>query len=132
MWSGFLSVELRIAKLESTRRKSEEMSDNNAPVMITAQADRNFVTILNAYKHLKTIKKVTLICVLILSMVPFAWGISALAVFLTLALCLGTLAYLVVSQEQVISELQRALYSICLRSVSEQVNVDGEINSNED
>ena len=132
MWSGLLSVELRIAKLESTRRKSEEMSDNNAPVMITAQADRNFVTILNAYKHLKTIKKVTLICVLILSMVPFAWGISALAVFLTLALCLGTLAYLVVSQEQVISELQRALYSICLRSVSEQVNVDGEINSNED
>ena len=132
MWSGLLSVELRIAKLESTRRKSEEMSDNNAPVMITAQADRNFVTILNAYKHLKTIKKITLICVLILSMVPFAWGISALAVFLTLALCLGTLAYLVVSQEQVISELQRALYSICLRSVSEQVNVDGEINSNED
>ena len=108
------------------------MSDNNAPVMITAQADRNFVTILNAYKHLKTIKKITLICVLILTMVPFVWGVSTLAVFLTLALCLGTLAYLVVSQEQVISELQRALYSICLRSVSEQVNVDGEINSNED
>ena len=108
------------------------MSDNNAPVMITAQADRNFVTILNAYKHLKAIKKITLICVLILGMVPFAWGVSTLAVVLTLALCLGTLAYLFVSQEQVISELQRALYSICLRSVSEQVNVDGEINSNED
>ena len=108
------------------------MSDDNAPVMITAQADRNFVIILNAYKHLKTIKKLTLISVLILTMVPFVYGIFALAVFLTLALCLGTLAYLVVSQEQVISELQRALYSICLRSVSEQVNVDGEINSNED
>ena len=108
------------------------MSDNNAPIMVTAQADRNFVIILNAYRHLKTIKKITLICVLILTMVPFAWGISALAVFLTLALCLGTLAYLVVSQEQVISELQRALYSICLRSVTEQVNVDDEINPNED
>ena len=108
------------------------MSDNNAPIMVTAQADRNFVIILNAYKHLKTIKKITLICVLILTMVPFAWGISALAVFLTLGLCLGTLAYLVVSQEQVISELQRALYSICLRSVTEQVNVDDEINPNED
>ena len=108
------------------------MSDDNAPVMITAQADRNFVIILNAYKHLKTIKKLTLISVLILTMVPFVYGIFALAVFLTLALYLGTLAYIVVSQEQVISEIQRALYSICLRSVSEQVNVDGEINSNED
>ena len=108
------------------------MSDNNGPIMVTAQADRNFVIILNAYKHLKTIKKLTLISVLILTMVPFAWGISALAVFLTLALCLGTLAYLVVSQEQVISELQRALYSICLRSVTEQVSVDDEIHSNED
>ena len=108
------------------------MSDDNASVMITAVADRNFVTILNAYKHLKTIKKLTLISVLFLTMMPFVYGISALAVFLTLALCLGTLEYLVVSQEQVISELQRALYSICLRSVSEQVNVDGDINSNED
>ena len=108
------------------------MSDNNAPIMVTAQADCNFVITLNAYKHLKTIKKITLISVLILAMVSFAWGISALAVFWTLALCLGTLAYLVVSQEQVISELQRALYSICLRSVTEQVNVDDEINSNED
>ena len=108
------------------------MSDDNAPVMITAQADRNFVIILNAYKHLKTIKKLTLISVLILTMMPFVYGISALAVFVTLALCLGTLAYIVVSQEQVISEIQRALYSICLRSVSEQVNVDGEINSNKD
>ena len=108
------------------------MSDDNTPVMVTAVADRNFVTILNAYKHLKTIKKLTLISVLFLTMMPFVYGISALAVFLTLALCLGTLEYLVVSQEQVISELQRALYSICLRSVSEQVNVDGDINSNED
>ena len=108
------------------------MSYDNAPVMITAQADRNFVIILNAYKHLKTIKKLTLISVLILTMVPFVYGISALAVFVTLALCLGTLAYIVVFQEQVITEIQRALYSICLRSVSEQVNVDGEMNSNED
>ena len=108
------------------------MSDDNTPVMVTAVADRNFVTILNAYKHLKTIKKLTLISVLILTMMPFVYGISALAVFVTLALCLGTLAYIVVSQEQVITEIQRALYSICLRSVSEQVNVDGEMNSNED
>ena len=108
------------------------MSDDNAPAMITAQADRNFVIILNAYKHLKTIKKLTLISVLILTMMPFVYGISALAVFVTLALCLGTLAFIVVSQEQVITEIQRALYSICLRSVSEQVNVDGEMNSNED
>ena len=107
------------------------MSDSQ-PIMVTCQADRNFVTILNAYRHLKIIKKLTLVSVLILTMVPFAWGISSLAVFLTLALCLGTLAYLVVSQEQVISELQRALYSICLRSVTELVNVDDEIQPNED
>ena len=42
------------------------------------------------------------------------------------------MAYLVVSQENVISELQRALYSICLRSVSEQINVDDQVNPNED
>ena len=108
------------------------MSNSNEPIMVTCQADRNFVTILNAYRHLKIIKKLTLVSVLILTMVPFAWGISSLAVFLTLALCLGTLAYLVVSQEQVISELQQALYSICLRSVTEQVSVDDEIHPNED
>ena len=108
------------------------MNNNNVPVIVTCQADCNFVTILNAYKHLKTIKKVTLVPVLLLTMVPFVWGISTLAVFLTLALCLGTLAYLVVSQEQVISELQRALYSICLKSVTEQVSSDDETQSNED
>ena len=74
----------------------------------------------------------TLVCVLLLSMVLFAWGISTLAVFVTLVLCLGTLAYIVVSQEQVNSELQRALYSICLRSVTEQVNVDDQIAPSED
>ena len=108
------------------------MSENNRPITVTAHADSNFVILLNAYRHLKTIKKISLICVLLLAMVPFAWGISAIAVFLTLALCLGTMAYLVVSQENVISELQRALYSICLRSVSEQVNVDDQVNPNED
>ena len=105
---------------------------NSQPVTVSCVADRNFVTILNSYKHLKQIKKLTLVCVLILSMVPFAWGISSLAVFLTLALCLATLAYLVVSQEQVNSELQRALYSICLRSVTEQVNADDQIEPSED
>ena len=99
------------------------MSDGN-PITVTAQADRNFVILLNAYKHLKVIKKIALISVLLIAMVPFAWGVSAAAVVLTLALCLGTMAYLVVSQEQVISELQRALYGICLRSVSDQVNID--------
>ena len=108
------------------------MSENNQPITVTAHADRNFVIILNAYRHLKTIKKISLICVLLLTMVPFAWGVSAAAVILTLALCLGTMAYLVVSQENVISELQRALYSICLRSVSEQINVDDQVNPNED
>ena len=101
------------------------MSGNNQqPITVTAQADRNFVILLNGYKHLKAIKKVTLICVLLVAMIPFAWTVSAAAVVLTLVLCLGTMAYLVVSQEQVISELQRALYSICLRSVSDQVNID--------
>ena len=103
------------------------MSDSNQPITVTAQADRNFVILLNAYKHLKAIKKIALISVLLVAMVPFAWGISAAAVVLTLALCLGTMAYLVVSQEQVISELQRALYSICLKSVSDQVNIDDQV-----
>ena len=108
------------------------MSDSNQPITVTAQADRNFVILLNAYKHLKAIKKISLICILLVAMVPFAWGVSVAAVVLTLALCLGTMAYLVVSQEQVISELQRALYSICLKSVSDQINVDGQADPNED
>ena len=109
------------------------MSDSNQqPITVTAQADRNFVILLNAYKHLKAIKKIALICVLLVAMIPFAWGVSAAAVVLTLALCLGTMAYLVVSQEQVISELQRALYSICLRSVSDQVNIDDEVDPDQD
>ena len=87
---------------------------NQGPITVTAEADSNFVTLLNGYKHLKEIKKITLICLLLVAMVPFAWVISAVAVFVTLALCLGTLAYVVISQEQVLSEQQRALYSICL------------------
>ena len=108
------------------------MSDSNQPITVTAQADRNFVILLNAYKHLKAIKKIALICVLLVAMVPFAWGVSAAAVVSTLALCLGTMVYLVVSQEQVISELQRALYSICLKSVSDQVNIDDEVDPSQD
>ena len=108
------------------------MNDSNQPITVTAHADRNFVILLNAYKHLKSIKKVALICVLLVAMVPFAWVISAAAVILTLGLCLGTMAYLVVSQEAVISELQRALYSICLRSVSEQVNIDDDVDPSQD
>ena len=109
------------------------MSDSNQqPITVTAQADRNFVILLNAYKHLKAIKKIALICVLLVAMVPFAWGVSAAAVILTLGLCLGTMAYLVVSQEQVISELQRALYSLCLKSVSEQVNIDDDVDPSQD
>ena len=109
------------------------MSDSNQqPITVTAQADRNFVILLNAYKHLKAIKKIALICVLLVAMIPFTLGVSPAAVVLTLALCLGTMAYLVVSQEQVISELQRALYSICLRSVSDQVNIDDEVDPDQD
>lgn len=108
------------------------MNDSNQPITVTAHADRNFVILLNAYKHLKSIKKIALICVLLVAMVPFAWVISAAAVILTLGLCLGTMAYLVVSQEAVISELQRALYSICLRSVSEQVNIDDDVDPSQD
>ena len=108
------------------------MNDSNQPITVTAQADRNFVILLNAYKHLKSIKKIALICVLLVAMVPFAWVISAAAVILTLGLCLGTMAYLVVSQEAVISELQRALYSICLKSVSEQVNIDDDVDPSQD
>ena len=108
------------------------MNDSNQPITVTAHADRNFVILLNAYKHLKSIKKIALICVLLVAMVPFAWVISAAAVILTLGLCLGTMAYLVVSQEAVISELQRALYSICLKSVSEQVNIDDDVDPSQD
>ena len=108
------------------------MSDSNRPITVTAQADSNFIILLNGYKHLKSKKKIALICVLLLTMIPFAWGISAAAVILTLGLCLGTMAYLVVSMETVISELQRALYRICLRSVSEQVNIDGDVDPSQD
>ena len=108
------------------------MNDSNQPITVTAHADRNFIILLNAYKHLKSIKKIALICVLLVAMVPFAWGVSAAAVILTLGLCLGTMAYLVVSQEAVISELQRALYSICLKSVSEQVNIDDDVDPSQD
>ena len=57
-------------------------------------------------------------------MIPFTWGLGITALFLTISLCLATMVYLVVSQENVISELQQALYSICLKSVTEQVEVD--------
>ena len=108
------------------------MNDSNQPITVTAHADSNFIILLNGYKHLKSIKKIALICVLLITMIPFAWGVSAAAVILTLGLCLGTMAYLVVSMESVISELQRALYSICLRSVSEQVNIDGDVDPSQD
>ena len=105
---------------------------NDQPITVSCIPDRNFVKILNSYKHLKEIKKLTLVSCLLISMVPFAWGVSTLLVFVTLVLCLGTLAYIVVSQDQVNSELQRALYSICLKSVAEQVNADDQISPSED
>ena len=94
---------------------------NVQPVTVSAQADANFVRILRCYKFMKQIKQIQLIIVLLLAMVPFTYGVGLTALFLTIALCLGTMIYLVVSQENIISEMQRALYNICLQSVTEQV-----------
>ena len=103
---------------------------NVQPVTVSAQADAKFVRILRCYKFMKQIKQIQLIVVLLLAMVLFTYGISLTALFLTIALCLGTMIYLVVSQENIISEMQRVLYNICLQSVTEQVEVS--VDQNQD
>ena len=85
---------------------------NEHPIHVSAQCNANFVRILRCYKFMKQIKQIELIVILLLAMVPFSYGIGLTALFLTIALCLDTMIYLVVSQENIISEMQRALYQM--------------------
>ena len=74
---------------------------------------------------MKQIKQIELIVIILLAIVPFSYGIGLTA------LCLGTMIYIVVLQENIITEMQRALYNICIQSVTEQVETP-DIDQNQD
>ena len=96
------------------------MSQNSDVTHITATCDQDFVRLLQAYKDLKKIKQNSLLALCLCIMLPFSYAAGFLCVFLLVSLLAGILAYLVISQQNTIDEIQRSLYSICLKSVSEQ------------
>ena len=94
----------------------------NDAVHVTATCDREFVKLLQAYKTLKANKQTLLLALCLVIMLPFTYALGFLAVFLLITLVAAIMTYLVVSQQNTIDEIQRSLYSICLKSISEQVN----------
>ena len=91
------------------------MSQTSDSVHITARCDQDFVKLLQAYRDLKQIKHDLLLALCLCIMLPFTYAVGFLCVFLLVSLLAGIMTYLV------IDEIQRSLYSICLKSVSEQV-----------
>ena len=94
----------------------------NDTVHVTATCDREFVKLLQAYKTLKANKQTLLLALCLVIMLPFTYALGFLAVFLLITLVAAVMTYLVVSQQNTIDEIQRSLYSICLKSISEQVD----------
>ena len=90
-------------------------------IHVSATCDREFVKLLQAYKTLKANKQTLLLALCLVIMLPFTYALGFLAVFLLITLVAAVMTYLVVSQQNTIDEIQRSLYSICLKSISEQV-----------
>ena len=91
-------------------------------IHVSATCDREFVKLLQAYKTLKANKQTLLLALCLVIMLPFTYALRFLAVFLLITLVAAVMTYLVVSQQNTIDEIQRSLYSICLKSISEQVD----------
>ena len=105
---------------------------NNEPIHVSARCDANFVHILRCYKSMKINKQIQLIVLLLVSMVPFSYGLGFLVLLLTITVCVGTMIYLIAQQEDIISEMQKSLYQICLKSITEQTDRPADVDQNQD
>ena len=106
--------------------------NNVQPVHVSATCDTNFVRILNCYKSMKINKQIQLLVLLLIIMVLFSYGIGFFGLFLTITVCVATMVYLVVQQEKIISEMQKSLYQICLKGISEQTEQPEDLDQNQD
>ena len=104
------------------------MNEFDDCVRVTATCDAEFVRLLQAYKNLKGIKHNLLITLCII-MLPFTYALTFACVFALISLLAGIMTYLVIRQQKTIDEIQRSLYNICVKSVSEQVQ---RVGSNQD
>ena len=112
-------------------RKKGAMSGIDDSVHVTASCDAEFVRLLQAYKNLKAIKHNLIICLVLVIMLPFTYILTFACVFALISLLAGIMTYLVISQQQTIDEIQRSLYNICVKSVSEQVQRIGPSRDND-
>ena len=112
-------------------RKKGAMSGIDDSVHVTASCDAEFVRLLQAYKSLKAIKHNLIICLVLVIMLPFTYILTFACVFALISLLAGIMTYLVISQQQTIDEIQRLLYNICVKSVSEQVQRIGPSRDND-
>ena len=96
------------------------MQPKPVPIHVSATCGSNFVRILDVYRQLKINRQIQYLVLLLIVMIPFTYGIGFLGLFLTISVCVATMVYLVVQQEKIISQMQKSLYQICLKSISEQ------------
>ena len=107
------------------------MNEFDDCVRVTATCDAEFVRLLQAYKNLKGIKHNLIICLCLIIMLPFTFALTFGCVFALISLLAGIMTYLVISQQNTIDEIQRSLYNICVKSVSEQVQRIGPSQDND-
>ena len=107
------------------------MSGIDDSFRVTATCDAEFVRLLQAYKTLKSIKHNLIICLVLVIMLPFTYALTFACVFALISLLAGIMTYLVISQQNTIDEIQRSLYNICVKSVSEQVQRIGSSQDND-
>ena len=53
-------------------------------------------------------------------MAPFPYSLGLVALIITISICVATMLYLVIEQGRIIGDMQRSVYSICLKSIAAQ------------
>ena len=64
--------------------------------------------------------KTNFILTFLLMTAPFSYHLGLAALVTTVIVCGCTMLYLVIEQQQMIKQMQKALYSICLKSIAAQ------------
>ena len=81
-----------------------------------------FRILLSIYKKLKIQLNINTIFTFLLMSAPFSYYLGLVALLTTVVVCGCTMLYLVIEKQQMIKQMQKSLYSICLKSIAGQVS----------
>ena len=91
-------------------------------VAVEAEYGTEFAILSSIYKKLKIQYKIFFILTFLLMAAQFSYHLGLAALLTTVIVCGHTMLYLVIEQQQMIKQMQKSLYSICLKSIAAQAS----------